>query len=345
MGIKMLSKIIKEKAPNAVRAMKISQYRSNKIAIDASMFIYQFLIAVRSENSTLKYSGSDTSHLSGLFYRTIKLVEKGITPVYVFDGVAPISKIGELQKRTEKREKAGEMLVKAISEGDATEIAKYEKRQVKITTEHIEESKKLLDLMGIPYVTAPSEAEAHCAYLCKRGIVRAVATEDMDALCFGAPVVLRNMNASQYKKVDIEEYNLEKILKGMGLEMDKFIDLCILMGCDFCGTLPNIGPKRGFELIKKYGSIEKIIEKSKIEAPKDFDYLAARKIFNDLGEYGDTGNDFRIQFNKINKDELSEFMVKEKGFDLGRVTSAIERLLASKKKGSQTCLESFFTKT
>lgn len=130
------------------------------------MCLYQFLIAVRSEGAQLtSVDGETTSHLMGTFYRTIRLVENGIKPVYVFDGKPPQMKSGELNKRAEKREEAQKSLDKATEAGDVAEIDKFNRRLVKVTRQHADEAKQLLTLMGIPYVEAPCEAEAQCAAL------------------------------------------------------------------------------------------------------------------------------------------------------------------------------------
>ena len=67
-----------------------------KVAIDASMSIYQFLIAVRQRDGEMLMNdaGETTSHLMGFFYRTIRIVENGIKPAYVFDGRPPELKKG-----------------------------------------------------------------------------------------------------------------------------------------------------------------------------------------------------------------------------------------------------------
>lgn len=128
------------------------------------MCLYQFLIAVRSEGKQLTdANGETTSHLMGIFYRTIRLVENGIKPVYVFDGKPPDMKSGELNKRMEKREEAQKSLEKATEAGDEAEIEKFNRRLVKVTKHHAEEARQLLTLMGIPYIDAPCEAEAQCA--------------------------------------------------------------------------------------------------------------------------------------------------------------------------------------
>lgn len=113
------------------------------------------------------------SHLMGTFYRTIRLVENGIKPVYVFDGKPPQMKSSELEKRADRRQEAQKALEKAEEAGinsctyiklfisviliygligDATEIDKFSKRLVKVTSTHTTECKTLLKLMGIPYV-------------------------------------------------------------------------------------------------------------------------------------------------------------------------------------------------
>lgn len=124
-----------------------------KIAIDASMCLYQFLIAVRTEGAQLTSAdGETTSHLMGTFYRTIRLVENGIKPVYVFDGKPPNLKGGELAKRAERREEAQKALHAAEEAGNAEDIDKFNRRLVKVTSHHADEAKQLLTLMGIPFV-------------------------------------------------------------------------------------------------------------------------------------------------------------------------------------------------
>lgn len=343
MGIKQLTKLLKEKCTKAVISRKLQHYGSSKIAIDASLSIYQFLVAVRSDGVSLGYGDSATSHLIGMFYRTIKIVESGIVPVYVFDGKAPGMKVEELKKRLERRQRAEKMLESAKEAENKVEMERQEKRKVKVDETHVNECKRLLRLMGIPFVTAESEAEAYCAYLCKKGCVKAVATEDMDTLCFGAPILLRNVNASQAKRLDIDEYNLRMVLKELDLTMDSFVDLCIMMGCDYCDTIKGIGYKRAYDYIKKHGSIEEVLSNEKLERPENFDFVGARKIFRELSELGEPAN-FSISYDDIDRNGLVEYLCKEKGFDENRVTSGVEKILKARKGGSQTKLDSFFAK-
>lgn len=96
MGIKGLTGLISQHAPAAIREHDIKTLFGRKVAIDASMSIYQFLIAVRQKDGEMltNDAGETTSHLMGFFYRTIRIVENGIKPAYVFDGKPPSLKQG-----------------------------------------------------------------------------------------------------------------------------------------------------------------------------------------------------------------------------------------------------------
>lgn len=259
-------------------------YIGRKVAIDASMCLYQFLIAVRAEGAQLtSIDGETTSHLMGTFYRTIRLLENGIKPVYVFDGKPPDMKAGELTKRAEKREEAQKALEKATEAGDAADMEKFNRRLVRVTRTHNEEAKQLLKLMGVPYIDAPCEAEAQCAAMVKSGKVFATATEDMDALTFGTNILLRHLTFSEARKMPVQEFYYDKILAGLDFTKEQFIDLCILLGCDYCESIRGIGPKRAIELVAQFKCIEKIIDNidtKKYLVPEEWNYAKARQLFN-----------------------------------------------------------------
>lgn len=308
------------------------------------MSLYQFLIAVRAEGAQLTDSnGETTSHLMGTFYRTIRLLENGIKPVYVFDGKPPDMKGKELVKRAERREVAQKALAKATEDGDVAEMDKMNRRLVKVTQEHSQQAKDLLKLMGVPFVDSASEAEAQCSALVKAGKVFGVATEDMDALTFGANILLRHMTFSEARKMPVQEIHCEKVLKGLELETNEFIDLCILMGCDYCDTIRGIGPKRAFELITKHRSIEEIIkniDKKKYEVPENWNFERARELFKqpDITDV-DT---IELKWTQPDEEGLVKYLCGDKQFSEERVRAGAQKIQKSLKTATQGRLDSFF---
>ncbi|KAF8192169.1 flap endonuclease 1 [Pholiota molesta] len=262
MGIKGLTALLSQHAPNAIKEHDIKTLFGRKVAIDASMSIYQFLIAVRQKDGEMLQNdaGETTSHLMGFFYRTIRIVENGIKPAYVFDGKPPEMKKGVLSKRFEKREEAKADGEEAKETGTAEDLDRFSRRTVKVTREHNEECRRLLRLMGIPVVIAPSEAEAQCAELARGGKVYAAGSEDMDTLTFNAPILFRHLTFSEAKKQPISEINLKAALAGLDMTMSQFTDLCILLGCDYLEPIRGVGPKSALKLIKEYGDLDSVLE-------------------------------------------------------------------------------------
>ncbi|UDD62910.1 Elongation of fatty acids protein 2 [Aspergillus flavus] len=346
MGIKHLYQVIAENAPDAIKAGDIKNHFGRK---DASMSIYSFLIAVRSEGQQLMSdTGETTSHLMGMFYRTLRMVDNGIKPLYVFDGAPPKLKSGELAKRTARKAEATEAHEEAKETGTAEDVEKFSRRTVRVTRDHNAECKKLLKLMGIPYIDAPTEAEAQCAVLARAGKVYAAASEDMDTLCFEAPILLRHLTFSEQRKEPILEIHLSRALEGLDMDRKQFIDLCILLGCDYLEPIPKVGPNTALKLIREFGSLEKVVEhmesdpKKKYVIPEDWPYQDARELFlnPDVREASHPDCDFKWEAPDI--EGLVEFLVKDKGFNEDRVRNGAARLQKNLKTAQQSRLEGFF---
>ncbi|KAL6063404.1 Elongation of fatty acids protein 2 [Balamuthia mandrillaris] len=345
MGIKGLTQLLGDNCPEAVKENEVKNYFGRKVAIDASMALYAFLIAVRTETSIwlTDQAGETTSHLMGMWSRSLRLISYGLKPIYVFDGKAPTMKADELKKRSEKKREAQASLDEAKETGDQDAVRKLQKRTIHVTKKHTDESKKLLRLMGIPVVEAPCEAEAQCAALCRAGKVWATGTEDMDALTFGTPILLRHLNYSEAQKKPIKEIYLDRALQGLGLSMDEFIDFCILCGCDYCDTIKGIGPKTALKLIKKHRTIEavlKTLDPKKQPIPENFNYEGARELF----KQPEITNPDEIELKWTEPDEegLLQFLVVEKGFNEDRVRKGIAKLKKLKGGAVQGRLDSFF---
>lgn len=349
MGILGLSKLLHDKCPSAMKENEMKNYFGRKIAIDASMSIYQFIIAMKgfSEGQGVELTnanGEVTSHLNGLFARTIRMCEEGLKPIYVFDGAAPKMKKGTLDDRREKAAEAQKEAEIAKDAGDDEAMEKFAKRTVRVSREQVEEVKTMLKLMGVPVVQAAGEAEAQCAELVRNKAAWAVATEDMDALTFGSTILLRHLNYGESKGRKIVEIHLDRVLEESGFTMPMFIDLCILLGCDYTSKIPGIGPVKAWEGINQHKTIEGLIaslDKEKHPVPEDFDWVGARELFNEPAVV--PAKDVELQWREPDAEGLRKFLVEDKLFNAERVEKGIARLRAALQQKTQGRIDSFFT--
>ena len=249
MGIKKMLKFLNTNYPNIVKKINIDKFEGQMIAIDISILLYQVVIAIRNSGADMfTNQGEISSHILGLFNKTINLLKMNIIPIYVFDGKPPSFKNQTINNRKEAKKQACEKL-NDEDMNDEDKI-KYFKRTVSITKTQIEECIELLEIMGIPYVIAPEEADSQCAELVKCGIADGVLTEDMDIMTFGSKKIYRNLTS--YKKEPIE-ISMEDVLKELNLNYEQFVELCLLFGCDYCDKLNDMKP----EIIYKYYSKSK----------------------------------------------------------------------------------------
>ena len=317
MGIKNMLKFLNTNYPELIKKINIDNFQGEKIAIDISILLYQVIIAIRNSGADMiNQQGDITSHILGLFNKTIILLKMNILPIYVFDGPAPAFKAKVLQNRKIIKQRAIEKL--NDNELSESEKIKYFKRTVSISKKQIEECKELLTLMGVPYIVAPEEADSQCAQLVKEGIATSVLTEDMDILTFGANTIYRNL--ASYKKEQIK-INLSEILTTLDLNYEQFVELCILFGCDYSEKILDINPS----IIYKYYSLHKnmkdtlnsiyknkIIQSYKTEAELDSicnNYLIYKNYFINPP----IQNNNIIEFTKPKINELTTLLVSKYG--------------------------------
>ena len=301
--------------------------------------IYQFLISTQHVKQGFGISelkdkdGNLTGHLMGIFNRSIQLMENGIRPVWVFDGKPPDLKKRVLEERKKKKQSAEVSKSEAVDTGNFDKALKFANQSVKITTQMLDDAKNLIRLLGVPVIEAPSEAEAQCSILAKGGKVHSVASEDLDCLTFGAPILLRNFSS---KDEPVTEIKLELVLKGLNLEMDSFIDLCILCGCDYTDNIDGIGAVKAYKLICEYKNIENVIKyvdeynndpkkKRKLIYDKDkFYYETSRTLFKSP----ETLDPEKVElvWKEPDFEGLKKFLTDERGFDPKRIESASNRI-------------------
>ncbi len=277
------------------------------------------------------------------------LMEKGVRPCWVFDGKPPDMKMKTLQERKKRKEEAQTVIEEAKESGDMDKVLRYAGMSVKVTSQMTEDAKELIKLLGLPVIEAPSEAEAQCSAMAKSGKVYAVATEDMDCLTFGCPILLRDFTS---KDDPVIEINLSVALEGLGVTMEQFIDICILCGCDYTTSIDGIGPIKAHKLVKEHENIEGVIEfvkkynedskkkKKYTFHPDEFEYVESRKLFVEP-EVTDSEK-IDLKWVIPDYDNLKKFLVEAKGFNPGRIDSAMKRIEVAKEKANQSRLDSFF---
>jgi flap endonuclease-1 len=320
------------------------------IAIDAYNALYQFLAIIRQPDGTpLKdRTGRITSHLSGLLYRTSNLVEMGIKVVYVFDGVPPTLKEVEIKRRARVKEEAVVKYEKALQEGKIEEARTYAQMTSKLKDYMRDDAKHLLELLGIPWIQAPSEGEAQAAHLAKKHSADFCASQDYDSLLFGAPQLVRNVTISGRRKlprknvyieVVPEVVELNKVLSELGITQEQLVDVGILVGTDFNPEgVKGIGPKTALQIIKLNGSIEKALPTLK-DASFPVEPAKIREIFL----HPEVTDNYHLTWKNPNVDGVIEFMCGERDFDQDRVTKALEKMNAGiKKQKGATSLEKWF---
>jgi len=320
--------------------IEFSDLNDREIAVDAMNTLYQFLSIIRQRDGTpLKDSdGNITSHLSGLFYRNINLLEENIRPVYVFDGEMPDLKQKETSERRRKREEAREEWEKLKEDGKISEAYSKATQSSKLTGDMIEESKELLEAMGVPVVQAPSEGEAQAAHM-SHGSVYAAGSQDWDCLLFGAKRMVRNLtsrktrktSSGQRKKVYTERIELETVLEELEISREQLVWLGMLMGTDFNEGVHGIGPKKGLELVKKHESLESFLEDEKVEWQSDKDPEIVYEFFTNPPI-----KDIEFAYGEPNVEKIREILINRHEFSADRVNSKIkdlEKALESRQSG------------
>jgi flap endonuclease-1 len=330
--------------------VKLEDLSGKTVAIDAYNALYQFLAIIRQPDGTPLKDGTGkvTSHLSGLLYRTSNLVELGIKPIYVFDGKPPVFKTEEIQRRRQVKVKARVHYEKAVARGDMAKARMFAQATTSMKTYMKEDAHRLLDLMGLPWIQAPSEGEAQAAHMTKRGDADYCASQDYDSLLFGAPTLLRNVTISGRRKlpsknlyinVEPEVFVLDKILKECEINYEQLIDVGILIGTDFNPDgIKGLGPKTALKLIQKHGTLEKAVPHI-----KNAEFPHPPEQIHEIFLHPDVTDNYKIDWKEPNMEGIVDFLVREKDFSEDRVRKVVEKMQqGTKEMKSKTTLTQWF---
>lgn len=327
------------------KELELDDLRGKSFAVDGYIVLYQFLAMIRDRTGQplMDPDGNVTSHLVGLAFRTTRLIsDYGMHLVFVFDGKPPQLKMAELEKRREVRRKAEEEYREAVARGELKEAFSKAEMTGGLTRDGVNDAKRLLDLLGIPWVQAPSEGEAQAAHMCKQGSVWASNSKDYDSLLFGAPKLVRFLAISgqewlpskgRSRRVYPELIELDKFLGHHGINREQLIDLGMLIGTDFNDGIKGIGPKTALKLVKKHGRIEDMPPDIREKMPDTIDAI------RDLYLNPDVTNDYSVEKGELDETGLDDFLVGEKNFSTKRVQTLINRMRNS---AAQKSLRDYF---
>lgn len=279
MGIKGLHNFLKTVCPTVFKYQHISTFNSKKVAIDASIYLYKSKVCY----------GDFWMQTFVTFICSLR--RYNIHPIFIFDTNIVPEKLNERKERALKKESLSTKvytLQQSIDNFHRTSIIdstlldlsskcapsrflstsssfninavqasvdKLKQQIVSITPTDITFIKKLLECMSIPFYDAPFESETSCSDICKRGLVDAVMTEDSDIFVYGTPLSACKYNYSDSMCTTVL---FSDILKELELTETEFVEFCILCGSDYNKNIPKIGPKKSYDLIRKFKSIDNI---------------------------------------------------------------------------------------
>ena len=324
MGVLLTPIIIKQ-------PLKLDDLRGKRLAVDTNGELYQFLALIRlRDGSPLRDShGRITSHLSGLFYRTTRLMtDYALQLVFVFDGKPPALKFDEIARRRSIKERYEAEHAQAVEAGDLPKAYSKATMTSRLTREMADEARELLRLMGLPVIQAPGEGEAQASHMAAKSSVWAAASKDYDCLLFGAPRLLRFLTISgkeflpskgAFRPITPELIETVALLDHYGLTREQLIDVAILVGTDFNEGIKGIGPKKALKLVAEFGSIEGM--PPEIRDALDPVLQEIREIFLKPNVTAD----YEIQFTPPDIDGIFRFLCDEREFSRERVAAALGR--------------------
>ncbi len=331
------------------RSVTLDDLSGRIVAVDAYNVLYQFLATIRQQDGTplMDSEGNVTSHLSGLFYRTIDMVAHGIRPIYVFDGLPSVLKRKALEARVKRREEAYGAWQEAVKKGDMERARTKAQASTTVNREIVQSAKELLRLMGIYIVNAPSEGEAQASEMCKSGIVDVVGSQDYDTLLLGAPLIARNVTVSGrrklpgkniYVEVQPELIDLKETLEKLQVSQRQLIWVGMMLGTDFNDGIKGIGPVNALKIAKSARSLSEIVEVVRVKYKSDFE-VDPKEI---------EGMFEKPEVDVIKKDDVEkglelrpdlrgivEFMCARHGFSEDRISKYAQKLVLVKGEARQ----------
>ena len=303
MGVKLLSKLLKQECNEVTEKLHLSQLYGKKLCIDASIYLYRF----KSNDSLL-----ESLYLMCSLFRTYN-----INVIFVFDGKPGDEKKEEIKIRREDRRNKwiiyDELIQKDnLTEQDQKQLYKLKRTLTKIKWEDIVKTKQLLDYYGIKYIQAIGEADKLCASLVIKKKVYAVLSEDMDLFAYGSLNVIRYLSLVNHTCII---YNYKQILNKLNINTNEFKLLCTLAGNDYFKNNKNIF---------HYFSLHQKFKKKKLNISW-LEWLIANEYLEDMepDEIIKTINLYTINSNELSK--YKYFIIKNTRYDKEGILNLLQQ--------------------
>lgn len=313
MGIKDLSKFLRDKYPEIFEIIHISEYHFRKVAIDTSLYLCHYKAAYNNPDKP-----NDLTWLGAFIKLVACLRENEIHCVFIYDSGCPPEKQAERKERSHAREKLEERVCrledaieKYHSSGEIDQVLfefqdkrkilqksmlkpnsiniheiqfavkKMRKQLFSVTPQDFAMTKQLFDILQVPYFDAPLEAETMCADLCIQGKVDAVLSEDTDVLAYGAPTFLTKVDTSDGSCMRIKH---SAVLENMRMTADEFLDFCIMCGTDYNKNIFKVGPIKAQKLVDTHRNIDTIAEKTTLDV-SILNHKRVRQLFREYQKF------------------------------------------------------------
>jgi flap endonuclease-1 len=312
-----------------IEEVEMPEIAGCSVSVDASNWLYKYMTTTARFTRTDAYTNNDGIELTNLIGvpRGIrKFFQNNIQPIFVFDGKPHNLKSKEVERRKSKRSEAAQ---KAKESSDSVEKSKYESRSQQLSNDVITTTKKLLDLLDVPYMTAPQSAESQAAYMTNNSNdIDRMISDDYDSLIFGSNITIRKFTTSSN---NLEIMSLDKTLEKLDITHDQLIMATILCGTDYNDGVDGIGPKTAIDIVRGNTTITGL----KTEVDEEIQRL--RPVFEIYNTPKVSDNWPNTKISNPNISEVREYL-NSQGIDISEVEKALNDIEES---SSQTGLNSF----
>jgi 5'-3' exonuclease len=306
MGIKNIGKLINK----YLIKIPIRQLSGKVIVVDSMAYFFRIIaVSNRKVNEVTallrtepdrRMIISNAKLLLKFFINNLRIYN--IEPIFILEGERPVEKSETHMKRELVRKRVLEDISELLMNIPTTplpptptpsiqyeyddedivnevKLKKLYNQNVYVTKDEVLIFRDELIKLGVKVIKAKGEGEQLCAMMVRDGLSYAAYSVDTDLLAYGCPLMINKIEEGY-----AYGYDLNNILKQLDLTYEQFVDMCILMGCDYNEKIKKIGPKRAYKLIKDNGRLENLnIDTSSLKYEKCrelFSYKPSKTLYD-----------------------------------------------------------------